>query len=187
MGTGVRRPRPETAFTGVSATTRAAAATKTRRATPMSSALASQTPPEPNSSLGIPGTCKFCPGKPAEQNAEPKQKASKRHQTHAPRRLPPAPLASGRRAAARARTGSDAAGATKKQHISLRPPRRRSRVRRASPTELVLLRLLFPDDLLARRLQRSFQIHSTPPLLELLEVRPHGLGQRVLRDPFLVW
>ena len=47
-------------------------------------------------------------------------------------------------------------GATKQyeaHNTTLRPPRRRSRVRRAPPTELVLLRLLFPNDLLARGLQ----------------------------------
>ena len=62
-----------------------------------------------------------------------------------------------------------------KHNTSLRATRRRARVRRAPPTEFVLLRLLAPDDLLPSRLQRSFEVDRTPPLLELLEVRPHGL------------
>ena len=58
------------------------------------------------------------------------------------------------------------------QHTSLRPPRRRSRVRRASTPKLVLLRLLFPNDLLARGLERRLEVDGPPSLFQLLEVRP---------------
>ena len=55
--------------------------------------------------------------------------------------------------------------AQKKHNTSLRATRRRSRVRRASSPELVLLRLLAADDLLARGFQRRLEIDRTPPLL----------------------